>query len=384
MSARNVRFKAHFTKGEGVTELLTSIGATFVRSVVQRDTYFATRKGRLKLRDTDGSGELIYYDRLNSPQPRESSYLRTSIPAGRSAMTDVLDAALGSIVVVSKTRTIFDLDGSLMNVDLIEDLGQFIEVEVPIAGNGSADLARQKSARVSASLGLTHGDMIAFSYADLVLMKRESAIWREKLKAVANPGRLFLLDGVSGSGKTSLLYKMLEDKSLGLQCAPRHTTRSKRTGERELEYLFVDAREFHDLVSSGAFIEFRDFEFGMSYGLSWDQSMRPLLAGHDAIGIIDLGNARHVAEVLPEAVRILISTSPRALEGRLRARGHLTEEQIQERLSNAAYADPTSRFYDFVVDNDDGAFERSLSTLRDIIRKGASARANFIPSAQRV
>jgi guanylate kinase len=114
-------------------------------------------------------------------------------------------------------------------------------------------------------------------------------------------------------------------------------------------------------------MEFRDFDFGMSYGLSWDSAIQPLLEGKNAVGIIDLGNVRHVAELFPEAVRILVDAPLPTIERRLRTRGYNTEEQIQERLGNAKLIDAYRPYYDHVINNDDGLFDTSVSHLRRII-----------------
>ena len=53
---------------------------------VQRDTYFAGRHGRLKLREQDGAAaELIAYRRPDATEPEESAFMPGAVPATRRA-----------------------------------------------------------------------------------------------------------------------------------------------------------------------------------------------------------------------------------------------------------------------------------------------------------
>lgn len=365
-TARNIEFKARFDKTTDVKDLASATGADVLPTRHQTDTYFNTPRGRLKLRETEHEAQLIYYERLNSATARESRYLATPVQY-QSDIKELLGASLGTRVVVSKTRTVLRTQTILINLDTVHNLGRFIEVEVSTPQDdligSSIDTARQ----FQHVLGLNASDFVPFSYADLALMRDSAHRWRQTLSDTTRTGRLYLLDGVSGSGKTSLLYAILQDRSLDLACVPRHTTRAQRKGAPESEYIFVSSREFHDLVSAGAFMEFRDFDFGMSYGLSWDRAIQPLIEGKNAVGIIDLGNVRHVAELFPEAVRILVDAPLTTIERRLRTRGYNTEEQIQERLGNAKLIDAYRPYYDHVINNDDDLFDTSVSHLRRII-----------------
>ena len=103
--ARNVEIKARLDGG--IEALLPRARAaadeTEVR-IEQDDTFFTCAHGRLKLRDFgDGTGELIHYERANTPGPKLSDYVRaaTSDPA---ALRDALTRAHGEIGRVRKTR----------------------------------------------------------------------------------------------------------------------------------------------------------------------------------------------------------------------------------------------------------------------------------------
>jgi guanylate kinase len=369
VSAQNVEFKARFNSETTIEELAARTGATARPPRRQTDTYFTTTRGRLKLRESDQDTELIYYERLNSATVRESRYVRTPLTGAVSGLKTLLSAALGTCVAVSKTRTVLAIDGSLVNIDVVDGLGRFVEVEISAAPEKTLQSSMTEASRLQRALGIEVGDFVPFSYADLIVMNDVAQQQRRALSNVERPGRLFLLDGPSGSGKTSILQAILQDRSIDLVSAPRHTTRSRRIGANEPEYIFVSAAEFHALVSAGAFMEFRDFDFGMSYGLSWQQAVVPLRSGANCIGIMDLGNVRHVAELFPEAVRVLVDAPLSTIERRLRARGHNTQEQIDERLGNARLIDAYRPYYHHIINNDDGLFDASVAQLRRIVSK---------------
>ena len=132
--------------------------------------------------------------------------------------------------------------------------------------------------------------------------------------------------------------------------------------------MFVSHEEFVSLAASGAFIEYRDFKFGMSYGLPWQQAIAPLLAGSNALGIMSLGSVRHVKNIFPEAITILVNAPVTTIRNRLQARGVNTHEQIEERLENARTVDAYKGFYDYVIVNDDSMLDQAEASIKRIIK----------------
>ena len=190
----------------------------------------------------------------------------------------------------------------------------------------------------------------------------------EGVSIVANRGKLLVIDGPSGSGKSTILHALEADPSLGLIHVRRCTTREQRPGDdAEDNYRFVPPEEFRRMAEAGEFLEWKDFLFGMSYGTPRQEVEELLEAGRNAVAIINLGNLPAVKEVIPDAVGIFISTDLGDLERRLRARGNHTEEQIAERLGNAAASVQLQPLYDYVVSNDEGRLEACLQEVRHIV-----------------
>jgi guanylate kinase len=191
--------------------------------------------------------------------------------------------------------------------------------------------------------------------------------WRAKLHARERAGTLFLLDGASSSGKSTLVDRLTADPEF-LELVPRYCTRPRRTDDQgRREYLFISHDAFRERAAAGAFIEYRDFQFGMSYGLPWAEAFTPLLDGRAALGVINLGNVEHVKTLLPEAVTVLVDASLETIRRRLVARGMNTPEQIEERLGNAAGVPSYRKFYDFVVTNEEGHLSEAETFLRNLI-----------------
>ncbi|MDV2479996.1 MAG: guanylate kinase [bacterium] len=185
---------------------------------------------------------------------------------------------------------------------------------------------------------------------------------------MANRGKLLVIDGPSGSGKSTILHALEADPSSGLTHVRRCTTREQRPGDdAEDNYRFVPPEEFRRMAKAGEFLEWKDFLFGMSYGTPRQEVEELLEAGRNAVAIINLGNLPAVKEVIPDAVGIFISTDLGDLERRLRARGNHTEEQIAERLGNAAASVQLQPLYDYVVSNDEGRLEACLQEVRHIV-----------------
>ena len=198
-------------------------------------------------------------------------------------------------------------------------------------------------------------------------MQDEARLWRAKLHACQSPGTLFLLDGASSSGKSTLVDRLTGDPTF-LELVPRYCTRERRKDDQgRREYLFVPHETFRERAQAGAFIEYRDFQFGMSYGLPWAEAITPLLQGHAALGVINLGNVEYAKALLPEAVTVLVDASLETIRRRLVLRGVNTPEQIDERLGNAARVQEFRKFYDYVVTNEEGVLNEAEAFLRNLI-----------------
>ena len=185
MARVNVELKARDPNPEVTAARCLNLGAVSAGTLHQRDVYFHTRHGRLKLRAHLGDGgELIAYRRPDSAAARESTYVRAAVP-DPDPVLDALDAALGTVIVVSKRRRLFLWEGVRIHLDEVEQLGSFIELEAVLPDAGDLATAHEKVARLRSSLGIKDGELESVGYADL-LMDGPQALLRAADAAMRN------------------------------------------------------------------------------------------------------------------------------------------------------------------------------------------------------
>jgi homotetrameric cytidine deaminase len=170
MAQVNVELKARDPDPQATWARCLALGAADGGVLVQRDTYFAGRNGRLKLRVLQGEdqAELIAYRRPDTAESSESTYVLA--PVGEpDAMAEALDAALGTTVVVSKRRRLLLWEGVRIHLDEVEGLGSFIEFEAVLPDAGDLDQARAKVAQLRETLEIADDALVSVGYADLLL-----------------------------------------------------------------------------------------------------------------------------------------------------------------------------------------------------------------------
>ena len=366
----NIEIKARCADPDRVRAVGGALVGVREESMRQVDTYLATARGRLKIRADGSQTSVIFYRRPSSPLPKQSDYRVRVLTAGETEWAEFLKDAVGVRQVVDKRRTVWSAGAVRVHLDAVDGLGDFVELEIDAEAAGGDAAARAIAADLMEKLAVDDAELIAWSYADLTAMTAAAARWRKRLAEADAPGRLVLIDGASCSGKTTLVERVRRSRP-NLSYVPRFCTRDPRPGEVDGdEYLFVSHERFLAMAGEGAFLEYRDFEFGMSYGLGWKDCLGPVLAGGNALGVINLGSGRHVKELFPEAVTILVDPPLETIRRRLVGRGINKPHEIEERLGNARRVASYRRFYDHVIDNDDGRLDDSLARLARIIDGG--------------
>ena len=164
-------------------------------------------------------------------------------------------------------------------------------------------------------------------------------------------GKLFIISGASGVGKSTVLKKVMEGRK-DLQFSVSATTRPPRPGEEEgVSYYFVTREQFEDMIAEDAFLEY-DAHNDNLYGTPEKQVEEKLEHGHVILDIEPVG-AFHVLEKRTDATLIFIDApSWEELERRLRGRGDTPEDQIAMRLERAKWELEQKPKYNFVVVND--------------------------------
>lgn len=179
-------------------------------------------------------------------------------------------------------------------------------------------------------------------------------------------GKLFVISGASGVGKSTVLAKVMAGRT-DLRFSVSATTRPPRPGETDGEsYYFVSKATFQEMIQENAFLEY-DNHMGNFYGTPKAQLQEKLEKGSVVLDIEPNG-AFHVRQERPDAVLIFIAPpSLEELERRLRDRGDTPEDQIRLRLDRVTWEMEQGKRYNYLVVNDQ--VEACAQEILDIIAK---------------
>ena len=179
--------------------------------------------------------------------------------------------------------------------------------------------------------------------------------------------QLFVISAPSGTGKTSLIHKVLEEElasktKLGVSC----TTRERRENEEEgVAYFFLDEDAFNKKLDEGNFLEHAKV-FGNLYGTPKDWVVSTISQGFDVVLELDVQGAIQVKNAYPEAKTIfIIPPSYRDLEERLVNRDQDSQETIEKRLSEAKQEVLSGKDFDHLITNDN--FNLAFVDLKSVM-----------------
>lgn len=179
-------------------------------------------------------------------------------------------------------------------------------------------------------------------------------------------GPLLIVSGPSGTGKTTLIARLLADKAWPMRLSVSVTTRARRPQEVDGQHYHYWTREqFRERLEAGAFLEWADV-FGNYYGTLRDEVEPYRNQGIGVLLDIDVQGWEQVKRRCPDAVSVFVRTSSLATyETRLRARATEDEATIQKRLRGAVRELARAAEYDHQVINDD--LDTALAALRAIV-----------------
>ena len=163
----NIEIKAFLPDPSRVKQIAEEIGED-KGATLQEDTFFTSKRGRLKLRRFSAThGELIYYERPDKPGPKQSHYViyTTGDPDG---LRRLLSEALRIEGIVRKKRHLFLVGQSRIHLDEVKELGNFLELEVVLQEGQQPEDGMAIAAGLMKKLGVKKEDLIAGAYIDLI------------------------------------------------------------------------------------------------------------------------------------------------------------------------------------------------------------------------
>lgn len=165
--AKNIEIKARHKDFDAFYKKLSELPHRYEGLDVQVDTFFESKSGRLKLRESSLNGAfLIPYLRPDSKGPKESDYALIKVE-NPSKLKELLNEILGIKTVVKKERQIYHYQNVRIHYDHVEGLGSFIELEAVVENPDEVEKNIKKVQQLLQFFGIKEEDMIAGAYADM-------------------------------------------------------------------------------------------------------------------------------------------------------------------------------------------------------------------------
>lgn len=182
-------------------------------------------------------------------------------------------------------------------------------------------------------------------------------------------GRLIVISGPSGAGKTTICQQLLE-RLPDTVWSVSATTRKPRSGESDSTgYEFTDREEFARREAEGEFLESAEY-LGERYGTPRRPVEDALAVGRNVVMEIDVQGGVQVAGKMPESIRIFVLPPDKgSLRARLEGRGSEAAGELSQRLDQAdreiASARDSGCYQHFVVND---RLESTIEQVMNIIR----------------
>lgn len=179
-------------------------------------------------------------------------------------------------------------------------------------------------------------------------------------------GELLILVGPSGSGKSSLLDRLLKEYSDQLRDTVTYTTRPMRSGESEGNpYHFVQRDQFENLIQQNFFIEWAEVHKNL-YGTPFHQLEDAWADQRVVVMDVDVQGAKTFKAKFDHARTVFIlPPSIEVLRQRILARSGGEVKDLQLRLDNAQIEMAQVGDFDISLVNDD--FEKAYAEMQKII-----------------
>ena len=172
-----------------------------------------------------------------------------------------------------------------------------------------------------------------------------------KSEHAVKPGKLLVLSGPGGVGKSTVAKKLREAGDFWVSVSA--TTRKPRSNEIDgRDYFFVTDEEFTRMINSNEFLEWAEFA-GNRYGTPLEKVEHALLLGKNVLLEIEIAGAKQVKAHLPQSVLVFLEPPTwEELVSRLEGRGTDSPERRAERLELAQEELAAASFFDVVLVND--------------------------------
>jgi len=167
MILKNIEIKTRITDYNSVKSLVEELCPTPIQTEQQEDTFFNTNKGRLKLRESDSESAVMYYDRPNSFEPKQSD-IALSFTEHPDTLKSVLAKSNGIRGIVKKKRILYKYGQTRIHLDDVEGLGKFLELEVVLKPDQTSKDGEAIAFNLMDKFSINKNDLIDVAYIDLI------------------------------------------------------------------------------------------------------------------------------------------------------------------------------------------------------------------------
>lgn len=178
--------------------------------------------------------------------------------------------------------------------------------------------------------------------------------------------KFIVIAAPSGSGKTTIVNKLIKEKDLDLHFSVSATSRDPRKNEKDGEnYFFLTKEEFVRKVSNNEFIEWEEVYKGVFYGTLISElenaKEKNLIFDIDVIGGLNIKR-----KFKDQSLTIFIKPpSIDELEKRLKKRNSETDSSIKIRIDKAKNEILLADKFDYIVEND--ILEKSYREVLNLV-----------------
>jgi guanylate kinase len=184
---------------------------------------------------------------------------------------------------------------------------------------------------------------------------------------MTNKGLLIIISAPSGNGKDTVIEALLKIIP-GSTRFITTTSRPPRPGNQEgVDYYFISKEEFENKIKNNEFLEY-NFYAGNYYGTEKNILENNIKKNKVVFLNIDVNGKHNLDKVKVKNLSIfLLPDSLEILKNRIRQRGGVSEEIIEERMKTAKYEMENSLDYDYRIVNEDGKLDETVDKLAKII-----------------
>ena len=168
-------------------------------------------------------------------------------------------------------------------------------------------------------------------------------------------GKLLIFSAPSGSGKTTIVRRLLEQFS-NLEFSISATSRAPRGAEQNgVDYYFLSAEEFAEAVAADKFVEWEEVYKGTCYGTLRSEMERIWNKGNIIVFDVDVMGGIRLKEIFGEKALSIFVMPPsiEELRKRLEGRGTDAPEVIEKRVAKASFELTKAPQFDRQIVNDD-------------------------------